>query len=66
MLGATTAIRLGNLSLKQTWRDVSPPVLERFERKKAFCHPSLTLHLSDTSGGEAINAASLPLRSDTR
>lgn len=66
MLGATTATRLGNVSLKQTRRDVSPPVLERFERRKAFCHPSLTRHLSDTGGGEAINAASLPLRSDMR
>lgn len=66
MLGAPTAIRLGNRSLKQTRRDVSPATPERFERKKALCHPTLILHLSDTSGGEAINAASLPLRSDMR
>lgn len=56
----------GNLSLKQTRTDVPPSVPDRLEGEKAFCKPALPAHLSDTSGGKAIDAASLPLRSDMR
>lgn len=53
-LVTTSGVRLGDLRLKQTqadisgskFRETSPPGPERFERKKAFCRPTLNPHLS--------------------